>query len=61
MFGLGEKIECPSCQTKISSNKVAVSRHRSIRVFTCPSCKADFVKNKRAELFPVLEEGVILC
>jgi transposase-like protein len=62
MMGLfGEKIECPSCKTKISSTKVRVSRHRTIKVFNCPHCNADFVKNKRAQLFPVLEEGVILC
>lgn len=62
MFGLfGEKIDCPSCSTGINSSKVQVSRNHSIVVYTCPNCKADFVKNKRSELFPVLEEGVILC
>ena len=56
-----EKHECPGCKTKILPTKVRISRHHSIKVFNCPNCKADFVKNKRAELFPVLEEGVILC
>jgi len=56
-----EKHECPSCREKIGATKVRLSRHHEIRVYSCPSCKADFVKNKRAELFPVLEEGVILC
>ncbi|MFT4304116.1 MAG: hypothetical protein ACMXYG_06115 [Candidatus Woesearchaeota archaeon] len=58
---LSEKIPCPSCGQKISPSKVQVSRHRQIKVYNCDSCKADFVKNKRSEMFRVLEEGVILC
>jgi len=56
-----EKHDCPNCSTKIAPSKIRVSRSRSIKVFTCPNCKADYIKNKRAELFPVLEEGIVLC
>ena len=62
MFGLfEEKVECPGCKCKINPTTIKVSRHRSIKVFNCPECKADFVKNKRSELFPVIDGGAILC
>lgn len=56
-----DKQVCPSCSTKIGPSSIRVSRQRTIRVYNCPKCKADFVKNKRSELFPVLEGGAILC
>ncbi|MCB9359536.1 hypothetical protein H6503_06410 [Candidatus Woesearchaeota archaeon] len=58
---LTDKIPCPSCGQKIAPSKIQVSRHRNIKVYNCGGCNADFVKNKRSELFRVLEEGVILC
>jgi len=63
MFGIfAEKCDCPSCgrEFKVSANKIKVSRSRHIQVVSCPSCNTDFVKNKRSELFPILEEGVVL-
>jgi DNA-directed RNA polymerase subunit RPC12/RpoP len=56
-----DKQVCPSCSFKISPSSIRVSRHRNLKIYNCPNCKADFVKNKRSELFPVLEEGAILC
>jgi transposase-like protein len=61
MFEFFERCECPSCRNKMAPVTVKVSRYHAIKVFNCPQCKADFVKNKRAELYPVLEEGVVLC
>lgn len=62
MFGFfEEKIVCPSCSCRISGSVIRVSRHRTLKIYNCQKCKADYVKNRRSELFPVLEEGAILC
>jgi ssDNA-binding Zn-finger/Zn-ribbon topoisomerase 1 len=62
MFGIfGEKCTCPGCRTDIKANKVKISTKHEIKVFSCPKCGGEFVKNKRHELFQVLDEGVILC